>query len=203
MGWLYTHKDKRTSVAEFFKDRWNTDNETDKCEVIDCAVVKFKTAYMAIRHTRKATGQTVVYAVVALLGYDSKSSWNNFGYKDIGETSGPCEAQCPERILNLLSPVPVIEEFFGRKEPSYAQDWRDECLKNIEASRSARNFFTVGCVYEAEKPIRMSNATEVSKLEVIQSKPLRFKSLEHGYRFKLSRDLVKNMISAGTLKKVV
>jgi hypothetical protein len=40
------------------------------------------------------------------------------GYKDMDESMGPCEVDCPDRIMRLLSPIEELPN------PGYAADWR-------------------------------------------------------------------------------
>lgn len=56
---------------------------------------------------------------VVLLTYVSDK--NNFGYKAISETCGPCYYDCPKSILDVLTPT----------EDEYAQNWRRKCYENL------------------------------------------------------------------------
>ena len=57
-----------------------------------------------------------VFAVVFLTSTDVKSHFN-FSYKDMDESMGPGQEDCPIGILNLLSPT----------SSEYANAWRDRC----------------------------------------------------------------------------
>jgi hypothetical protein len=46
---------------------------------------------------------------------------NNFGYKLISETSGPCYYDCPKSILDILTPT----------DNAFAQEWRKKCYDNL------------------------------------------------------------------------
>lgn len=46
---------------------------------------------------------------------------NQFGYKTMSETSGPCYYDCPKSILDLLTPT----------DNTYAQEWRRKCYDNL------------------------------------------------------------------------
>ena len=50
-----------------------------------------------------------------------------FGYKDMDETMGPVESECPGVILDLLTPT----------ESSYALAWRARCRARADERRAA------------------------------------------------------------------
>lgn len=50
-----------------------------------------------------------------------------FGYKDMDDGMGPVEAECPEAILQLLTPT----------ESSYALAWRTRCWAGADERRAA------------------------------------------------------------------
>lgn len=54
----------------------------------------------------------------------TESGW--FYYKDMDETVGPCECDCPAAILNLLSET----------DSEWAIEWRERCRKSIEAKKN-------------------------------------------------------------------
>ena len=113
MGWTTTYKAKHESAKEYIEThllKWTSDTHTYK--VLDGGVVKFRTYYGAVEKTNNATGERSVFAVIILLSYH-KDGYYNFGYKDMSEDMGPCQAECPERILKLLTPT----------ESKYANDW--------------------------------------------------------------------------------
>ena len=127
MGWTYTRKPNHLSVKDYLINhsgclKWSTDSEYEY-KVLDSAIVKLRTFYAAVERVHKTTGERVVWAAVFLLGYGRKSyDDHNFGWKDLDETCGPCEAECPERILKLLTPT----------DNEYANEWRKRCWANIE-----------------------------------------------------------------------
>jgi hypothetical protein len=49
------------------------------------------------------------------------------------ESMGPCEADCPDRIMRLLSPVADIPN------PGYAADWRTRVAARKTARREQRD----------------------------------------------------------------
>jgi hypothetical protein len=64
-----------------------------------------------------------VFAIVCLVRWNPRDKEGYiFGYKDMEESMGPCEAECPARILDLLTPT----------DKEYALDWRKRCRANLE-----------------------------------------------------------------------
>ena len=89
--------------------------------------------YAAIERTMKSDGTSYVFAAVVLFKYRPRARDGEvFLYKEMDESVAPYEADCPKAILNLLSPTDKPNEL----------DWRQRCMKNIEA-RSKRKKLVV------------------------------------------------------------
>lgn len=86
---------------------------TDGYEVLKSAMVG-STYYAAIKH------KGGVSAAVCLTSTDMKDYFN-FSYKDMDETMGPYNYDCPKGILDLLTPT----------ENEYANNWRAACRENL------------------------------------------------------------------------
>jgi hypothetical protein len=124
MGWTYTNKDKHVSAGEYIKSEllvWN--NPDAKYTLLDGGVVKFRTYYGAVERIDLKTNERRVFAVVILLNY--AKGYHNFGYKDMDESCGPVESNCPERILKLLTPT----------DSEYANEWRQRCWAKIKSKK--------------------------------------------------------------------
>lgn len=166
MGWTYTNKTKGKSVKSFFENEFNSDG---RFKVLDCAVVNMRTAYLACEIT-KQDGSKYVGAIICLLNYDN-NSYYNFGYKDIDETMGACESECPERILKLLSPV---EEFTNDGDTrTWASEWRKRCWDNVEKQKNIKKI-GLGTVIKFENPVRFTDGSAISLFVRIDSRKLRF-----------------------------
>jgi hypothetical protein len=92
MGWTFMG-DKPASADAYFREQlaW-------RYTVLDSATVRLSEYYAAMRDND--TGE--VSGFVALIRWDRDS----FGYKDMNESMGPVIADCPARILDLLTPLP-------------------------------------------------------------------------------------------------
>ena len=102
MGWLFQHDPlAHETPADHFTREFTHESETTKATVLATATVH-GTVYAAIRNPNKQTGYSYVFCAVILF---KNSQRDGFGYKDIDETMGPCEVDCPDRIMRLLSPI--------------------------------------------------------------------------------------------------
>ncbi len=101
MGWLIYDRSVSDPKAEC--DRIATwSNEESAGEVLASSIVG-STYYAAHRKTTHATGESKTVGIVFLI------QRSPFGYKDMDESMGPCESECPRYILELLSPLPALE----------------------------------------------------------------------------------------------
>lgn len=83
-------------------------------------------AAVNVKDSKKNTNQT--FGVVALTS-TRLTNGMNFAYKDMGESMGPYYYDCPESILNLLSPT----------DNEYALEWRKRCREKIKAKKEKRD----------------------------------------------------------------
>lgn len=118
MGWSTYHRPAGQTDREHF----TAELETSRHEILDCATVK-NVFYAAVR--TKETGQ--VWAWVCLI-HRAPRDYYNFGYKSMDETVGPNAADCPARILDLLTPT----------DSKYAVEWREACRKNLARKAEAK-----------------------------------------------------------------
>ncbi|MCL7489732.1 MAG: hypothetical protein M8357_16315 [Desulfobulbaceae bacterium] len=187
MGWTYTYRGS-TPVKEFLNERINCENEHARWKVLDIAIVRMRTAYMAVEIIRrdKETGQLdtttrKVVAFVFLLDYRPSDPGYDTGYKDMDESMGPCESECPERILNLLSPT----------DHEYALAWRQRCRDNIARKKAFR--LSKDVVIET-RPISFQDGRTRTRFKVISCRPLRLLCLETHIICRVSRNMLRNMI---------
>ena len=76
-----------------------------------------------------------VFAAVVLTRTDTKEYYN-FYYKDMDETCGPYECNCPKYILDMLSPT----------NNEYANKWREACYKNLKRDKNSLGKLPTGTV---------------------------------------------------------
>src|SRR3546814_18208075 len=79
-------------------------------------------AYYAACERIEASGARAVFAVVCLTRQTTGARDGcTFGYKDMTETMGPCESDCPAAILDELTET----------DNAYASEWRARSRANI------------------------------------------------------------------------
>ncbi len=107
MGWLFTHRDRGQTHEEWFRRQWGQEFSdkviafSTKNNVMYCVLEV--DAAQEPRCVPDENGKVRV-ALVYLLKWVPRD-WYNFGYKDMDEFMGPCEARCPLKILDMLSPL--------------------------------------------------------------------------------------------------
>jgi len=167
------------TVREFFEREFNYEYEDGRYgRVTDCAIVRFRTAYIAYE-TGNSKGDKKVVGIVCLLNYCPKGRFN-FGYKDMSEDMGPFMYECPERILRLLTPT----------DNEYALEWRRKCWEYIRSQKSKPKL-KKGLLIEFSSPIRFINGAEEKVFRVLDLKRLIFEG-PNGRRYKLNRTVLRN-----------
>lgn len=113
--------------------------------------------YYAAVENYDADGSKSVFAVVCLTRWNPKARDGDiFAYKDMDESCGPNECQCPARILDLLT------------EPAndYARDWRAHCRARLLLT--GRKQPQDGDRLIFPEPIRFTDGYEGREFEVVR-----------------------------------
>lgn len=135
MGWLSMplssmspHSTPKAYLdAQFTYDRRDADGKGRALRVIASSCLRNKIWYAAVTPSSDGV-DGATFAVVCLVAWNPRAKDGFvFAYKDMDETMGPNEAECPERILALL----------GETDHASALDWRRRCLDRL-AQRSTR-----------------------------------------------------------------
>ena len=129
-------------------------------------------------HTESAI--RTVFALVCLLSYRPRDEFN-FGFKDMDECMGPYDAECPSRILDLLTNTD--NETAGR--------WRETCRENLDKGKVVSALMP-GTVIEFAAGLTFSNGRRVKRLKVVSKKPLVFADAENpAFECKIRRATLK------------
>lgn len=147
MGWTGSQKGVGISIADYLRAETNCCNDKASHEVIDIVVKGCSAAYAAVRYTNNETGQSYVYGLVYALRYDRKNDY--LCYKDMDETMGPFFYDCPEHILNLLTPTKNEE----------AKSWRDKCravLAQRESLKQELSAAKEGTIFKFGEPVEFT-----------------------------------------------
>ena len=117
MGWLFFHKDRNLPTSLWFKEHLTYEGEHFSYKPLATSLSKYgRVGYAAVEITNRNTLDKEVIAFVYLFNY-FPSKYHNFGYKDMDETMGPVESNCPMRLLKLLTPT----------DNKWANEWRERC----------------------------------------------------------------------------
>ena len=128
MGWLYRDEPIDDPLA-YLKAKYNYDCDTHTLQTLDGARVR-NTVYLAVRSTEKKTGRPFVFAAVILISNTKKLG---FGYKDMIESMGPCECDCPRpHHPPALSRSPTFPT------PATQPSWRARVAAQKTARRERR-----------------------------------------------------------------
>lgn len=142
MGWFFQHRETGISSRDFFRQEYG--------DGVQDVSVKNGAAYIAYK-----TPEGKVMGLVCLIKYSR--DYCNFGYKPIEESMGPCESDCPKRILDQLSPV---EDLYTGKMLEWSREWRKRCRANIEKQKRKAKL-QPGRVYQVNQDVRFTNGLEL------------------------------------------
>lgn len=127
-----------------------------------------RTWYAALELNRSDRPREVV-GLVCLVRYNPRDREGYvFGYKDMDETMGPCECECPAAILDLLTPT----------DNGHANEWRARCRANL-IRRAAKPKLRSGEVVSFEQRRRFTDGASFERMEVVidprQPRAVRFR----------------------------
>lgn len=127
MGWLYLNPTGFASAKAYLDDQFSYENKledgtTQGLRVLASSCLRNQVWYGAVEPVANGVPGPV-FAAVCLVRWNPRAKDGLIlGYKDMSETSGPCEAECPERILDMLGPT----------DNEYALDWRRRCIASLK-----------------------------------------------------------------------
>jgi len=161
MGWLYMQSlDGYSGPRQYLDAQFTCQRGDVTMKVLRSALVRMRTYYAALEYARATTGEHSVVGIVCLVRYNPRDSEGYiFGYKDMEESMGPCEAECPESILDLLTPT----------DKPYAIEWRARCRENAAARRAITRKPSPrpGQTIILEQPLLFGDGRTLDRFEVI------------------------------------
>lgn len=110
-------KPARMSMRHFLASRYQCDDEYCRIKVLDCAVVARCTAYAAVEWVMKDSDRRQVLGVVLRLERSPTPGGESITMEETIESMLPHDADCPGRILRLLSAT----------DDPHALEWRQRC----------------------------------------------------------------------------
>jgi len=173
MGWTTMNSSKK--VTQYFKEDYF--NRPEKYEVLDIAYKNFTEVYAAVKV--KTYEKPFVICFVFKVFKNGNVYGENFGYKDMDEFCGPGLQNCPERILNILTPIDEIADIMKQNREcdshKWAKNWRKACYENIARSKK-KSKIKNGCIIKTERPVRFSNGVSY---EYFQKDGKRWKAISN------------------------
>ena len=160
MGWLYMQSlGGHAGPREYLDNQFTHEDERLSSKVLRSAIVR-RVYYAAIEHVRPPSSEREVWACVCLTRYNPKARDGYiFGYKDMSESMGPYERDCPEPILDLLTPT----------DHEHALRWRADCRANAadRRARRAKPSPRAGQTIIFDEPLAFTGGRGFDRLEVI------------------------------------
>jgi len=196
MGWWSENKPKNQSFKEWAENKYNWEDENNVHRVLDVALVHRTTAYLACERLSKKDGVKYVYCMVLLIRWDRTkySSWNML-VKEMDETVGPYQYECPEKIFKLLSPPRKLRVMgYGFK---WVKDWRKKVI-DYHAKRKYINSINDGDIITFEKGVYI-NGRSINEFRAIDKLKMLFEDTKNRInicklpaKYLLSHSFVKN-----------
>ncbi|MHB0665437.1 DUF6927 domain-containing protein [Roseomonas mucosa] len=192
MGWLVSDRPlTHETPAAYLSREFTCANETNRTEVLAASQVK-GAVYLAVRHTSltgERAGRSYVFCAVVLVFNNARQG---FGRKTMDESCGPCEVDCPARIMALLSPIEDIPN------PGYAADWRARVAAAAalrrEATASGRNLDSGQRISLTQQISFDGGRVVTSEFEVVPTPPGRrgpiFRPVGHDFLCRVPRHLL-------------
>ena len=155
MGWMFMtragmggHASAKAYLdAQFTYERKAADGTTRALRILASSCLRNRVWYAAAEPSTDGSAGPV-FALVCLVRWNPRDREGYFfGYKDMDETMGPCEAECPQRILDLIGPT----------DNEHANDWRRRCRDNLQ--RRARPI-EHGMRIRPSEPLRFTDGHE-------------------------------------------
>lgn len=184
MGWLFMKSlGGHSGPRQYLDAQFTYEHPEVTSKVLRSALVHLRVYYAAVEHLRRATNEREVWAAVCLVKYNQRDSEGYiFGYKDMTESTGPYAAECPESILDLLTPT----------DNHHAQEWRARCRESAAARRalSSKPSPRPGQFIVLDQPMLFSDGCRLDRFEVVRHPNRRcgllFRATDSGVRYRIS-----------------
>lgn len=160
MGWLHMHSLRgHAGPRQYLDAQFTFSGPQGSSRVLRSALVGLRVYYAAVERLRPRQ-EREVSALVCLVRYNPRDREGFiFGYKDMHEAMGPCESDCPEAILNLLTST----------DQPYALAWRAQCRANIKQRRTlaAKPKPAPGQTIVFDVPVTFTDGVTLDRLDVV------------------------------------
>jgi len=191
MGWTYQYRAPGTGNEEWFKREFGEKFAAG----IKASATKNGVFYAVYEVSAEKEGRLVADAdgkvrlcLVVLTRWErNPKDGCNFGYKDMDEFMGPCEAGCPAKLFKMLSPIKDGVE-------TYARDWRARCQEAVDKAAAAIKLVD-GMAVKLPKPANFINGAAVDTFTVKKiGRKVRF--MNGGFSYVLPKNLIAELAQA-------
>lgn len=182
MGWLtmpFSSMGGHASAKAYLDDQFTYSREVDGgtsgLKVLASSCPQNRTYYAAAQVVTNGVGGEVFAIVCKVLWNPNTKTGEQFGYKDMTESMGPCEDGCPQHILDFLTPT----------DKEHAIDWRRRCAESLK--RRARKV-TDGDRVRLTEPVTFSDG-HVGQEFIVEKRGRRLtlRDPERHSRYRISR----------------
>jgi hypothetical protein len=202
MGWLYYYRPPGETDVAHFRAKF-----TDGYELLDGMTLRapIGSGYQSVLYgalREKRTGHVEAFVALLNRGRSQYTGDANFGYKDMTETMGPAERECPRRILEMLTPLDVI---FAGEDPEtnssyrWAREWREACWANVR-KRESRTTAKKGDTLKFAQPLEFANGDTLDTLVLVDARRNQFarpgREFSPAYRISRWRDREFEVVAA-------
>ena len=130
MGWLFSER-SREALIQHILGMYHPGGES-KTPIIGHALTSFRSHLWTVHENTASENRTRFIVLWLLASHDGMH-----GYKDIDEDMGPCEKDCPLRLLNLAEPSACRTDGYGMKWREEVREWhKAEAARKKRAKRS-------------------------------------------------------------------
>ena len=161
MGWLYMRSLAGYATPKAYLDaQFTYDRDNGGSRVLASSLVGRRTYYAAVEWITAGSSEREVWGLVCLVRYNPRDREGLvFGYKDMSESMGPCESECPARILDLLTAT----------DNTHALAWRSRCRARLSerSARAAKPTPKPGDVVVLAEPILFRDGRTFSRFEAV------------------------------------
>ncbi|MBV1702883.1 MAG: hypothetical protein KGQ46_13800 [Hyphomicrobiales bacterium] len=160
MGWLtMTTLGRHATMPDYLDDQFTYERPDHRCKVLRSAMVG-RTYYAAVEFIKIEPNELLVIALICQTSYHPRDREGyKYGYKDMDESAGPYESDCPASILDLLTPT----------DNANALQWRQICRDKIAKRRAITSKPTPkpGQTIIFDPPITFQNGLSFAQMNVI------------------------------------
>lgn len=196
MGWLFMPRGSMGGHAtaksyldnQFTYERAQDDGSSRGLKMLASSCPGNRVYYAAAQVMTNGKGGEI-FAIVCLVRWNPRARDGYiFGYKDMDESMGPCEADCPAHILDLLTPT----------DKDYAREWRARCRVNL--ARRARRLVD-GDRIRLPEPMTFSDGSVLQEFVVAKSgRRVLLRDPLRGGQYRISRLMERPWTIVPTIK---